>query len=136
MSGIKIKIEGGDLALRAAIATSIAEGLKRDDFTNVKAKVTMVYTEVDRDVGGAPSRNFSKRSILVDGVETAKPGLTEVIIVSPEIAVTYPACIEHVKDATPAKLETPILIDMDCRPQYQERAEEAFFKGEEAPQLF
>jgi hypothetical protein len=136
MSGIKIKIEGGDLALRAAIATSIAEGLKRDEFSNVKAKMTMVYTKVQRDVGGAPVPNFSKKSILVEGVETACPSLTEVGIMPPRIAVTYPVCIDALKERAPEQLATPILIDMGDREQYIERTEEAFFKGEEDPHLY
>jgi hypothetical protein len=133
MSGIKIKIEGGDLALRAAIATSIAEGLKRDDFTNVKAKMMMVYTKVDRDIGGAPMMNFSRKSVLVEGVKTTTPDLTELILTPPEIAVTYPVMIEHLKADAPSNLTTAILIDMDVEAQYYRSAEEAFLSGEEIP---
>jgi hypothetical protein len=132
MKGVKIKIECDDVLLASAIASSISEGLRLDDFDNVQVKTVMVYNEVVRNAEGRPT-NFARTNIVksvIDEDIMSRPPLHDTILVPADAALGYPICNETLREREPSKLHTPIVIDMGIEVGDYAKQERAFLQGE------
>lgn len=130
MTGVKIKIECDDPLLASAVGQSIAEGLERNDYSNIKVKVIMANYKVRYE---NPPTCFGRISLLglkdPDAIKETYPTYTTELL-PPEIAFGD-ACVEMVRYNAPGLLQTPILIDTGIEPTDYVPMERKFLKGEE-----
>jgi hypothetical protein len=132
MSGVKIKIECDDVLLAAAIASSISEGLRLDDFDNVQVKTVMVYNEVARDAQGRLT-DFERTSVVrtaLDESALRRAPMYDVVLCPPGAALAHPVSNETLRARSPEKLHTPIVIDMGLEPGPYTAQERTFLAGE------
>lgn len=112
---IKIKIEGTDLVMAAAIGAAVAKGLEAEGFLNVTAKVVMVYQELNLDPLFNQSGKVNQLNQVIDQQpvpsKPTRPPLTLTEIVPAQIGLGYPEILEHLRATRPADFHQPILID-------------------------
>jgi hypothetical protein len=123
MRGVKIKIECDDPKLAAAIAASVAEGLKNDQFTRVAVKTVMVLPGQNAPAYYVRRNQVSELfspTVLSGSAAHLATYTTE--LSSAESLKMHPICLQWLD---PWRFSTPILIDHGIdQPQYvdQERA--------------
>lgn len=136
---VKIKIECEDTLLAHAIASSISEGLRLDDFSNVQVKTLMIMSEAYVQAKPAPREDFDKKNIIHSVIDPEvlgeskpvwRPSYCETTLMSPELALAWPMANETLRQRNPELLKSPILIDMGIEPADYAKRADAFLKGE------
>lgn len=136
---VKIKIECEDTLLAHAIASSISEGLRLDDFSNVQVKTLMVMSEAFVRNDPPPRDTFDKTNIVCSVIAPEALGeekqlnrspFYEAMLLPPEASLGYPIANQTLRQRSPELLKSPILIDMGLEPSEYAKRADAFLKGQ------
>lgn len=142
MSAVKIKIECDDPLLAATLASAIDRSLSGEGFTNLKAKVMMVYHDSSFKISEV--REFLKRDAITNSLYPRPDArqdlyMHELLPTGPFIDTIPPSLAVHLREKSPEAFAFPIVIDMGISPPegaeiqaeetYQQQ-EDAFLKGE------
>jgi hypothetical protein len=129
---LKINVEHGDIGVAAAVGAIIDKALAEHGFTNVKAKMVMVYQSVKRDPDGGVVPDFSRVSQLAKLTQPKmelRPSGYDTILVDARIALGYPVVFDWMKDDRPDIFASPVLIDIGVEPSNYAEQLKAFKEG-------